>query len=181
MSDEVTHGNATPDAAVIGDTANERVPWQRFSLLAVGMAATYVVVIGVPTAIIPNPLFHRMISAGAWNYMAWLLPAALFGPLAATFLVPWPQTCRVDRRLGAGGLASFLAVGCPVCNKVVVLAVGVSGALDYYRPLQPLLGGLSFALLGVALWTRCRTRPVALRARPGAPAGLCADADPRPR
>ncbi|MHB1927877.1 MAG: hypothetical protein ACYCUG_00300 [Acidimicrobiales bacterium] len=158
MSGELSAGNATPDAAVIGDTADKRIPWLRFSLLAVGMAVAYIVVIGVPTAIIPNPLFHRMIPAGTWNYVAWLLPAALFGPLLATFLVPWPQTCRVDRRLGAGGLLSFLAVGCPVCNKLVVLAVGISGALDYFRPLQPLLGGMSLALLGLALWARLAAR-----------------------
>lgn len=163
MSGEVIGKRTTLDAGVVGGPASSRVPWWRFGLLAVGMTATYIVVIGVPTAIIPNPLFHRMTPAGTWNYVSWLLPAAMFGPLLATFLVPWPQTCRVDRRLGAGGILSFLAVGCPVCNKLVVLAVGISGALDYFRPLQPLLGGISLALLGLAVWARLATLPRAAR------------------
>jgi hypothetical protein len=32
------------------------------------------------------------------------------------------------------------AVGCPVCNKLVVLALGFSGAMTYFTPLQPILG-----------------------------------------
>jgi hypothetical protein len=53
---------------------------------------------------------------------------------------------------------SFLAAGCPVCNKLVVLAVGTTGALDYFRPLQPLLGLASLVLLGVALRVRLQVR-----------------------
>ncbi len=146
--------------------------WSRFGVLAAGMAGLYLVAVGIPTALIPNPLFHRMLAAGTWNYLAWLLPAALFGPLATTYLVPWPQSCPVGRRLGAGGLLSFLAAGCPVCNKLVVLALGVSGALDYFRPLQPVLGALSLGLLGVALWARLRSRSIALGGRPGQDAAL---------
>jgi hypothetical protein len=54
---------------------------------------------------------------------------------------------------------SFLAAGCPVCNQLVVLAVGTSGALNYYfRPLQPLPGLASLILLGVASLARLRIR-----------------------
>lgn len=156
----------TLDAATIGGTANSRVWWLRLGLLAVGMTATYIVVIGAPIVIIPNPLFHPMTPAGTWSYVSWLLPAAMFGPLLAAFLVPWPQTGRVGRRLGDGGLVSFLAVGCPLRNKLVVVAVGISGALDYFRPLQPLLGGVSLALLGLALWAGLTTLPPAARVPP---------------
>jgi hypothetical protein len=158
VSGEVIGKRTTLDAAAIGGTANSRVWWPRFGLLAVGMTATYIVVIGAPIAIIPNPLFHPVTPAGTWSYVSWLLPAAMFGPLLAAFFVPWPQTGPVDRRLGDGGLVSFLAVSCPVRNKLVVVAVGISsGALDYFRPLQPLLGGVSLALLGLALWAGITT------------------------
>lgn len=122
------------------------------------MAGLYVLVVGALTGVIPNPLFQRVVAVDIWNLLALLLPAGLFGPLVATYLVPWPQSCRVSGRVGAGGVLSFLAAGCPVCNKLVVLAVGASGALEYFRPLQPLLGAVSVILLGAALWARLRTR-----------------------
>ena len=87
-----------------------------------------------------------------------VIPALLFGPLAATYLVPWPNACRVGGRAGAGGVLSFVAAGCPVCNKLVVLAIGTTGAVEFFRPLQPLLGAVSILLLGIALRARWQTR-----------------------
>ena len=150
--------------------AGAAIPWPRFSLLAAVAAGLYAVAVGIPAGIIENPVFHRVVPVDIWNLLSWLLPAVLFGALAATYLVPWPRACRVSGRAGAGGVLSFLAAGCPVCNKLVVLAVGVSGALDYFRPLQPLLGLVSLVLLGVALRARLRARssgPGPAAARPG--------------
>jgi hypothetical protein len=45
---------------------------------------------------------------------------------------------------------------CPICNKLVVLALGVSGALSYFAPIQPVLGLASVALLIYALLLRFR-------------------------
>lgn len=72
---------------------------------------------------------------------------------------------------GSGYLA-LLAVGCPVCNKLVVALIGVSGAFNYFAPLQPLLGGLGLALAAVALALRLRgarracALPIKATARP---------------
>ncbi|MEU1273209.1 hypothetical protein [Streptomyces sp. NPDC005799] len=59
-----------------------------------------------------------------------------------------------------GGIGSTLAVGCPICNKLVVLAIGVSGALSYWAPVQPVLALASVALLGYALVRRLRSAEV---------------------
>ena len=53
-------------------------------------------------------------------------------------------------------MLSFLAVDCPVCNKLVVLAIGISGAMSYWAPLQPFLAVASLALLGFAVRRRLR-------------------------
>ena len=53
---------------------------------------------------------------------------------------------------------SFFAVGCPVCNKVVILALGTTGARQWFEPLQPLLAVASIVLLVVAVRIRLRNQ-----------------------
>ncbi len=48
----------------------------------------------------------------------------------------------------------MFAVGCPACNKLVVLALGAGGAMTYFAPIQPVLGFLSLGLLAYALRMR---------------------------
>jgi hypothetical protein len=55
---------------------------------------------------------------------------------------------------GAGAFLSFLAVGCPVCNKIALVALGYSGALQYFAPLQPFLAVAGLGLLTYALINR---------------------------
>jgi len=51
-----------------------------------------------------------------------------------------------------------LAIGCPVCNKLVVGLLGVSGALSVWAPIQPALAVLSVGALLVAVIIRWRGR-----------------------
>ncbi|MEZ5295782.1 MAG: hypothetical protein R2697_05770 [Ilumatobacteraceae bacterium] len=67
---------------------------------------------------------------------------------------------------GLGGLISFFAVGCPTCNKVVLLALGTTGALDWFAPAQPILAVLSIVLLAGRSAPGCAAR---------SPAGLLPD------
>lgn len=130
---------------------------------AVGVAAVVltIVVIGVPTAVLPNAFFTRMTPTRPQDYVFLTLTAFLVGLIAATYApacdVAVATASNGEGRLTAGGLLSFLAIGCPICNKLVVLALGVGGALRFFEPVQPLLGVASLALLGVTAWTRLRT------------------------
>lgn len=89
-----------------------------------------------------------------WNYPVWAVTATLTGLIVATYVRTPDQSVRPGRVGVGGGVLSLLAVGCPVCNKVVVFAIGVSGALNLWAPLQPLLAVVSLALLGWALLRR---------------------------
>lgn len=120
----------------------------------VGGVAT-AVLIGIPTVLIPNPWFGREIPPRSLDYLIWALTILLVAALAATYALPLACPTR-EGSLTAGGFLSFLAVGCPVCNKLVVLALGWSGAMTYFAPLQPLLGAVSLLLLAVTLWLRLR-------------------------
>lgn len=67
-----------------------------------------------------------------------------------------------QRRGMIAAALSFFAVGCPVCNKIVLLLLGTSGAMTWFAPLQPLLAVAAVAGLAWAL----RTRLAGLRSCP---------------
>lgn len=128
-------------------------------LVAAGATVLAALFIGVPTGIVRTSLYTRMTPVTWWDYPVWAVSAVLAGLTAATYVrvegaVPrGPDRSR--RALGAT-LLSGLAVGCPICNKLVVALIGVSGALSYWAPLQPVLGVLSVALLLTGLAVRLR-------------------------
>lgn len=130
-------------------------PARRWLAAAVGMLGT-ALVIGVPTGIVGTPFYHRMTPVLWWNYPVWALTALLSGLIGATYIHTGDPTTRPSRVGLGGGILSLLAVGCPICNKVVVLAIGVTGALNLWAPLQPLIGVASLGLLGWALFQRLR-------------------------
>lgn len=129
--------------------------------VVVGVAAGLVValIIGVPTGIIETSWYTRMTPVLWWNYPVWVLSSVLSGALAATYVrdssVPVPPT--EGGKTLTGTMLSLFAVGCPICNKLVVLALGVSGALTWFAPIQPFLAVASLGLLAYALWARRRT------------------------
>nr|WP_245600658.1 hypothetical protein [Streptomyces sulphureus] len=121
---------------------------------AAASAAAAAVVVGVPTAVIPNAFFGREIPVQWWNYPALALTALLSGLVLGTYLRPSPPVAPGGRLGSVGGVLSFFAVGCPVCNKIVLLLLGTGGALSYWAPLQPLLALGSLALLAEAALRR---------------------------
>ncbi|GAA2964170.1 hypothetical protein [Kitasatospora cinereorecta] len=134
---------------------------RRWAAAITGALATAAIT-GVPTAVVPTPWFSRSVPVQWWNYPAWAVTAALAGLVLATYVAAGPSARPTDsdsgRRLGyLGGVLSFLAIGCPVCNKVVLLLVGASGALSYWAPLQPLVAVASVVLLAEAALRRLAT------------------------
>jgi hypothetical protein len=55
------------------------------------------------------------------------------------------------RSFTVGGLLSFFAIGCPTCNKLVLIALGSSGAVTWFEPVQPVLALGGIAVLVWAL------------------------------
>ncbi|SCK55821.1 hypothetical protein [Streptomyces sp. WMMB 322] len=155
---------------------------RRWTVAACAAAGTALLV-GLPTAVVPSPLFSRAVPAQWWSYPTLALTAVLGGVVLATYVrdpknlapgpeAPGPQAPGSEspepgapepgapepgagRRLGSvGGVLSFVAVGCPVCNKLVLLLLGTSGALSYWAPLQPFLAVASVLLLAEAALRR---------------------------
>ena len=132
--------------------------WTFFALVAFGVLA----------AIIPNPVFGRGIPPEPFAVAVWLVSAPLMGIVTATYFAPVPSAVAVplgasDRRDGTtlgtlGGLAAFLAIGCPTCNKIALILLGTSGATSIFGSVQPVIGVVSLALLAGTLVWRLRLR-----------------------
>lgn len=120
-------------------------------IVAIGGIIT-LILIGIPSAIIDNPFFDRMTPVRTQDYIIWLATGLLAGLVAGTFTLSTKDSA--SGKVVSGGFLSFLAVGCPICSKLVLLLVGTSGALTYFGPAQLYLGIASLALLGWALHVR---------------------------
>ncbi|MFP1603542.1 hypothetical protein ACLD0U_12740 [Microbacterium sp. 2216-1] len=149
-------------------------------LIATASAVAVAIVLGVATVLIPNGLFTREIPPVWWNYPVWLITSAVTGLLIGTYVQPQRSAAdvvapapdashegsgsaassREERRTGrfavAGGMLAWFAVGCPVCNKIALIALGYTGALTWFAPAQPLLAAAALILSTVAAVWRLR-------------------------
>lgn len=129
--------------------------------VAVAAASVTFLVIGIPTDIVPNPLFGRDVPVRPWEPWVLLTTSLLtglwFGLQRGAALSGGGPDSSVPT-VGAAGLA-FFAVACPVCNKLVLLALGTSGALGVFEPLQPWLAAMSLVALLASVLHAARRRP----------------------
>jgi hypothetical protein len=154
----------------------------RFRLHAIAWTVASFLVFGLVSAMIPNPVFGRQIPPEAFAVAVWILSSPLMGIVGATYTAPMPAAVaqpvafrsveplaaaqpvgpaeeRRSSTLGTlGSLGAFLAIGCPICNKLALVLLGTSGALSIWAPIQPVLGGLSLVLLAVTAAWRVRLR-----------------------
>ncbi|MDG2262724.1 MAG: hypothetical protein P8N50_10335 [Actinomycetota bacterium] len=121
---------------------------------AVGVAALTWLVLGIPSDIVPNPIFGRPIPVRAIDHVILTVSALLTGLVFGLRSPSNELTDAEERPLFAGGILTFFAVGCPVCNRFVVSLLGTSGALNWFRPIQPVLGLAAVGLLVVAIRRR---------------------------
>lgn len=154
--------------------------WTARQILVAALAAVVVgLLIGAATVLIPNPLFARDIPPVWWNYPVWIITSIVSGMLLATYIQPNTAGAGDNAevldpkgrygKLGmVGGFLSWFAVGCPVCNKIALLALGYTGALTFFAPLQPVLAILALVFTCLALVWRLQGLAVCpMPARPG--------------
>ncbi|MEV3961935.1 hypothetical protein AB0M34_13725 [Nocardia sp. NPDC050193] len=170
--------SATPQRASAGMALRALRGWGSKQVITAAAAAVIVgAVVGVATVLIPNPVFGRDIPPLPWNYPVWIATSILTGILVATYIrpgVPVPpgvaepavpsmddgHEARSARIGGLAGVLAWFAVGCPVCNKVALLALGYTGALTWFAPFQPVLAVAALILSTYAVMERLRGQVV---------------------
>lgn len=165
-------------------------PTRRWAMAAAA-AVAFALAIAIPTALIENPIFGREIPPTWWSWPSLIVSSVLGGLLVATYVrdpavapgetADDPADGNDDeddpansRRGVIGGVLTFFAVGCPVCNKLVLIALGSAGALTWFEPIQPILQVAAVALLGWALFARLegeRTCPLPAPEKVNVPSG----------
>lgn len=132
---------------------------RRWIAAAVVAAGTFLL-LGLPTAVIPNPVFGREIPPTDWALEVLVVSSVLSGLLFATYIRnDTVSTIRDERPARGGAIGAFLAylaIGCPVCNKLALIALGSTGAIQFFAPIQPYLGALGIVVLSWALIVRLR-------------------------
>ena len=116
--------------------------------LSVLFSLIFLVVFGTLTVLIPNTFFARMTSIHYYDYIFLVLTSLLAGVSVAL----WQYSKSVGVKSASctlgGTIGGVFSFGCAICNKLLILLLGLSGVMTYFMPLQPILGVVSIGLLG---------------------------------
>ncbi|CAI2932840.1 hypothetical protein [Aminobacter niigataensis] len=131
-------------------------PWHGGAVLK-GVAVTILsfAALGTVSALWDNPLFVRMTPVAGWELPALVVLSALSG----LYVAVRRPVCSV-RRAGIGGVAGFIGIACPTCNKILMLLFGGEFLMMWFDPIRPLISALGIAFLTAASWREIRARRV---------------------
>lgn len=101
----------------------------------------FFVAFGIVTVLIPNKIFFRMTSINYLDYLFLTLTSILLGIYTSLHIYQKKQKSNKKCTASAysGGIFGFLGFGCSICNKILILLLGVAGVLTYIEPYRPLL------------------------------------------
>ena len=115
-------------------------------------ALSLFIIFGVVTAVLPNAWFTRMAPTQYYDYIFLFLTSILSG----VYIGLWYYTknaSQICNYAAAGGtLGGIFSFGCAICNKLLVLILGIGGVTAYFMPFQPILGVFSVIMLAYAVY-----------------------------
>lgn len=104
----------------------------------------FLVLFGIPTALVPSPWFARMTSPTTADYLFLTINSALL----ALYIV---RRYQHHGTATAGTCSNIFAISCPLCNKLLIALIGASAVLTYVEPMRIWLGIASTLLLLFAI------------------------------
>ena len=129
----------------------------KYLFLGLGVGLLFFFVSGIVTVLLPNSFFTRMTPISTLDYVFLASSSVLLGAYVGVHYYKKNTTKKCDTVASTGGVGSFLAFACPVCNKLLVFLFGATALMTYFEPYRPVLGVVSNGLLVGALWWRLRT------------------------
>lgn len=130
---------------------------RRSAMWGIILGLSFFLLSGIVTAIIPNPWFRRMIQIKLLDLFFLVVSSLLIGAYKAVHLYKKKKTTSYNVTATAGGMGSFFAFACPICNQLLVVLFGATALLTYFEPYGPVLGFASNGLLAGALYWRVKT------------------------
>ena len=122
-------------------------------------------VLGTAAALWSNPFFMRMTPTNGFEVALLAAQSILLGAYVA---IPMPACAT--KLAGIGGVASFLGVACPICNKVLLFLFGAQVLLTYLEPVRIYVAAAGVLITTIAVivrWRRFRAvRPGSVLAVP---------------
>ena len=127
------------------------------SVLIGSMAALSILTaFGTITALVPNELFVRMTPVYFYDYIFLILTSVLTGAYAGLWYYTKKTQAKCNYAAAGGALGGLFSFGCAICNKLLILLLGLSGVAAYFMPIQPVLGVISIALLAYAVYMQSK-------------------------
>lgn len=109
------------------------------------------VFLGTVAALWDNPFFVRMTPTSGFEVGLLALQALLLGGYMA---IPVPACAT--KLAGIGGIANFVGIACPICNKLLLLVFTANALLTYLEPARVYLAAGGALITGIAVFVRWR-------------------------
>jgi|SRR3989344_5399549 len=129
----------------------------KYLSLGLGAGILFFFLSGIVTSLLPNSFFARMTPISTLDYVFLTSSSVLLGAYVGVHYYKKNTIKKCDTVATTGGVGSFLAFACPVCNKLLVLLFGATALMTYFEPYRPILGFVSNGLLAGAVYWRLRT------------------------
>lgn len=125
----------------------------RFFIIGVISAIIIFFLFGIPTDVIPNKLYTRMIPSTSLDLFFLSIISLMLGTYTGLFFyLRYKKKKQSNAAAYAGTGGSFLAISCPICISLLVWVFGAAVLMAYLEPLRPYIGFLSIGLIGFGLY-----------------------------
>ena len=114
------------------------------------------VFMGLVTVLIPNNIFIRMTPIYFYDYVFLILTSVLSGAYATLWHYSKKTSHNRSCLTASGVVAGFFSFGCAICNKLLILIIGLAGVTTYFMPIQPLIGAIGIMILSYAVYRQYR-------------------------
>ncbi len=123
---------------------------------AILFSILFFVIFGVVTVLIPNKFFDRMSPINYLDYIFLTLTSILLGLYVSLYI--YQKRERLNKKCTAsavgGGFFGFTGFACSICDKILVLLLGVGGVLTYVEPYRPFIGSVGIGLMSYANYVK---------------------------